>query len=806
MSCAACSARVERSVSSLDGVEVCSVNLLTNSMTVEGSVAPDIVIEAVKHAGYGARISTAKTTNADCADKQKKEHNDIILRLITSALILLPLMYISMGHVMLSAPLPKYISHAPMSVAITEAILSGVILLLNRRFFISGVRAALHRAPNMDTLVSLGSGVSYVYSVILLFSVNSHEDLHGLYFESAAMILVLITLGKLLESYSKGKSTNAIKELLRLSPKTAIVQRNGKEEILPVDEVAVDDVLVLRAGDTVPVDAVVLEGEGAFDESSLTGESVPQEKTVGDTLYTATVNTNGYILCRAEKVGEDTTLASIIKTVSDAAASKAPIAKIADKVSGIFVPIVLGIALLTAAIWMISGAQTGHALTRGISVLVISCPCALGLATPVAIMVSSGKGAGAGILYKSAAALEQTGKTKIVALDKTGTLTYGRPKVTEVHVCEGTSRQRLLSVALSLEQKSEHPLARAIVEYASENSVSPCSSEKIEILSGSGIKGTVESKASYGGNARYISSITEIPDDIKATADELSKNGKTPLFFADEDGLLGLISVSDEPREDSAEAIQLLSDMGINSVMLTGDNALTAQAIADKLGIKRVLSGILPNEKATAIRELQKEGSVLMVGDGINDAPALTVADVGMAIGAGTQIAIESADVVLMHSSPTDIAKAIKLSRHTLRNIKENLFWAFFYNAVGIPLAAGVFSSTLGWELSPMFGALAMSMSSLCVVSNALRLNLVSLYDKKKQEKTDAVITLYIDGMMCSHCEAAVTKVLGSFDGITVTEISHENGTAKITSTGKLPYDDIKEALAKEDYELTKMK
>ena len=737
MSCAACSARVERAVSSLGGVESCSVNLLTNSMIAEGTATDEEIIEAVKMSGYGAARSgekNAKPCKNDNKDLQKEEKRHILVRLIASAVILIPLMYVSMGVVMLGLPMPSFLPSSPLSLALFQLLSSGVIIFLNRAFFINGIKGVLSWAPNMDTLVSLGSGVSYIYSTVTLVRMFSESDtalqtelLHGLYYESAAMILVLITVGKLLEAHSKGKTTNALKALMKLSPRTALLVRNGERVEVPIEEVKCGDIFAVMAGGSVPVDGTVLEGSAAVDESSLTGESIPAEKDVGSQVYASTINKNGYILCRATKVGEDTTLAQIIKTVSDAAASKAPIAKTADRVSGVFVPIVLTIALVTTVVWLILGEAVGYALARGISVLVISCPCALGLATPVAIMVGSGKGASNGILYKSATALEQAGKTDIVAIDKTGTLTLGTPSVTDVIPTDGVSESTLLSYACALEEKSEHPLAAAIVKYAKENSIPTCACSDVEILAGNGIKGTVEGKEIYGGSVHYIESMIPLGEDVHLCADKLAQQGKTPILFSDGERLLGMIAAADEIREESKDAVRRLQDMKIKVVMLTGDNELTARAVAEKLGIDEVMAGILPSGKADAVKQLKEQGRVLMVGDGINDAPALTVADVGVAIGAGTQIAIDSADVVLVHSSPLDIVSAIRLSRHTLKNIRQNLFWAFFYNLIGIPLAAGVFIPIFGWELAPMFGAMAMSLSSFCVVSNALRLNIVKI-------------------------------------------------------------------------------
>ena len=735
MHCAACSARVERTVSALEGVTECNVNLLTNSMTVEGSISPEVVIKAVKKVGYGAKLTDERLSHSsDISNEDEKEKKKILLRLGISLAFLMMLMYVSMGHVMYKAPLPSFLSGNPVRIAFLEALLSGILIFINRHFFISGIKGVLNKAPNMDTLVALGSGVSYIYSTVMLILMLGTTDvtaqtehLHGLYYESAAMILVLITVGKLLEAYSKGKTTNAIKALMKLTPRTALLVKDGERVEVPIDEVKCGDIFAVMAGGSVPVDGIVLEGNAAIDESALTGESIPSDKEAGDHVYASTINKNGYILCQATKVGEDTALAGIIKAVTDAAATKAPIAKIADKVSGIFVPIVLAIAFITTAIWLIVGESVGFALARGISVLVISCPCALGLATPVAIMVGSGKGASNGILFKNATALEQTGKTNIIAIDKTGTLTLGSPAVTDIIAADGTDTNTLLSLAYALESKSEHPLARAVVKYAQDNSVHAPKADEIEILAGNGIKGSINGKTVYGGSMRFIEGLIDVQSDIKNSADELASQGKTPLFFSDSEHLLGIIAVSDEIRAESAQAVAKLTEMGIKVVMLTGDNEKTARAVADKLGINEVMAGILPAEKASAVEALKKDGRVLMVGDGINDAPALTAANVGMAVGAGTQIAIESADVVLTGSSPLDIPAAIKLSRFTLRNIKQNLFWAFFYNMIGIPLAAGVFIPILGWQLEPMFGAMAMSLSSFCVVSNALRLNVAKI-------------------------------------------------------------------------------
>ncbi len=810
MSCAACSSRVERAVSKLDGISSCSVNLLTNSMTVEGDVSPEVVIAAVRDAGYGASVDTKDAgqaaKNTDGSEKEDNaERRAIILRLSASVFFLCILMYISMGHVMWGAPLPVFFEENPITVALAQALLSGIVLVINQRFFVSGIKGVLHGAPNMDTLVALGSGVSYLYSTYTLFLMCAQRDtsaqahyLHGSYFESAAMILTLITVGKLLEAHSKGKTANALKALIKLTPKTAVLLRDDIEVTVPAEEVRRGDVFIVKAGDSIPVDAVVIRGSAAVDESSLTGESIPADKEAGDTVYTATVNKLGYLVCEATKVGEDTTLSQIIKMVSDASATKAPIAKIADKVSGIFVPFVIAVAVITTAVWLICGAEVGFALARGISVLVISCPCALGLATPVAIMVGSGKGASCGILFKNATALEQAGKTSIVAIDKTGTLTSGQPAVTDVSSADGVSETDLVSYAYSIEKKSEHPLARAIVNYAEENSVSALDTDEVEILSGSGIVATVGGRRVHGGSLKYMQSIVKLDTDILQKADKLAMQGKTPMFFSVEDRLLGMIAVADKIKEESREAVSELRDMGIEVVMLTGDNEKTARAVADMIGIDSVIAGILPDGKEKAVRELRTRGKVLMVGDGINDAPALTAADTGMAIGAGAQIAIDSADVVLVNSSPLDIVAAIKLSRATVKNIHQNLFWAFSYNMIGIPLAAGAFISLLGWELDPMFGALAMSLSSFCVVTNALRLNLRDIHstkrDKKqkqnpKEEVKQMEKTIKIEGMMCPHCEARVKKILEETDGVLSAQVSHTAGTAIVTTDSSVSDD-----------------
>ena len=831
MSCAACSARVEKAVSKVEGVDCCSVNLLTNSMTVEGSAASQSIIDAVKAAGYGASLENEKKANGQDAASDEKEKNPearaLVMRLISSAVFLCALMYISMGHMMWGFPLPSFFEQNPTATALAQLVLSTVVLVINQRFFISGAKGLMHGAPNMDTLVALGSGVSYLYSLYTLFLMCSESDpsvlmsyLHGLYFESAAMILTLITVGKLLESHSKGKTTNALKALMKLSPKSAILLRDGTEVSVPIDEVRKGDIFVVKAGESVPADGVVIEGNGAVDESSLTGESIPVDKEKSDAVYAATVNRNGYLICEATKVGEDTALSQIIKMVSDASATKAPSAKIADKVSGIFVPFVITVALITTAVWLISGESLGFSLARGISVLVISCPCALGLATPVAIMVGSGKGASNGILFKNATSLEQTGKTQIAAVDKTGTLTLGQPTVTDI-IANGVTDNELLTYAYTLEKKSEHPLAWAVVKYAQEHNITAKESESFKVLSGNGLSAQIDGKSFFGGSMKYIGGIVDIDEKNQKTADALAEEGKTPLFFSDGTKLYGIIAVADKIKEESKHAVAELRSMGIKVVMLTGDNEKTARAVARQIGVDSVMAGILPDGKEKAIRELKAHGKVLMVGDGINDAPALTCADTGVAIGAGTQIAIDSADVVLVNSNPADIAAAIKLSRHTIRNIHQNLFWAFFYNMIGIPLAAGVFIPLFGWELNPMFGAAAMSLSSFCVVTNALRLNLVKLHkNNKSSQGKDAKAkntftvtgenkmekTMKIEGMMCPHCEARVKQTLEALSEVESAEVSHKSGTAVVTLSADISDEKLSEAVTAQGYKVTECK
>lgn len=804
MSCAACSARVEKAVSQTEGVSLCSVNLLTNSMTVEGSATDEAIIAAVTAAGYGASVKTTDTNKNVNNNSHNKEFKGVLNRLITSIVLLVPLMYLSMGYVMWGAPLPEFLASNPIAVAIIQLVISGAILVVNRKFFISGFRSALNLAPNMDTLVALGSGVSYVYSifttVMMIGADNPHHLLHQLYFESAAMILTLITVGKMLEARAKGRTTDAINSLIDLTPKTATVVREGKELSVLASEVEVDDIFLVRPGETIPVDGVVIQGSSSINEAALTGESVPVDKQVGDKVLAATQNTSGFIKCRATKVGNDTAIASVIKMVEDASASKAPIAKIADRVSGIFVPVVLGIALVTILGWMLIDGNLSHAISRGISVLVISCPCALGLATPVAIMVGSGVGAKCGILFKSAEALELTGRAKVVALDKTGTITQGEPVVVDLICSPSFTERELLSVAYAIESMSEHPLAKAIVAYT-EDYNDGMEVTDFKALSGSGVYCKIRNSKFemineiYGGSYKFISTICDI-SSFDEDYERLSSEGKTPIFFVKDKKPLGLIALADTVREDSAEAIADMKKLGLRVVMLTGDNSRTAEAIGKLAGVDEVISDLLPDGKEQTIRTLAEEGRVIMVGDGINDAPALTRADVGMAIGGGTDIAIESADVVLVRDSLSDVLNAVRLGRSVLRNIHQNLFWAFCYNIIGIPLAAGLF----GLELNPMFGAAAMSLSSFCVVTNALRLNTFKpKYNKtnkieeksikteiksKETEVEPMKITMKIQGMMCPHCEGRVRDALSALDCVELAEVSHERDEAIITPNG----------------------
>ena len=835
MSCAACSARVEKAVSKVPGVTSCSVSLLTNSMGVEGTASADAIISAVEEAGYGAsekghasdHTQGQSLSIAEEADSLKdRETPKMKRRLIASLCFWIPLMYLSMGHMMWNWPVPSALAENHMAIGLVELLLTTMIMVINQKFFISGFKGLIHKAPNMDTLVALGAGASYVYSLYALFAMSAaltRQDMagamsymHEFYFESAATILTLITVGKLLEAISKGRTTDALKSLMKLAPKTATVVRNGVEEVVSIEQVRKGDVFVVKPGENIPVDGIVLEGTSAVNESALTGESIPVDKNIGDSVSAATLNQSGYLRCEASRVGEDTTLSQIIQMVSDAAATKAPIAKIADRVSGVFVPAVIGIALVTLAVWLIAGQTIGFALSRAISVLVISCPCALGLATPVAIMVGNGMGAKNGIMFKTAVSLEETGKTQIVALDKTGTITSGEPKVTDMFPADGITEQELLTIAWALEKKSEHPLAHAILAKAEETpSLEKFETEDFQAVPGNGLSGKVNGSLICGGNLNFISQNAEISDKIKETAEKLAEEGKTPLFFSRDRKLIGIIAVADVIKEDSPEAIRELQNMGIHVVMLTGDNERTARAIGAQAGVDEVIAGVLPDGKESVIRSLKKKGKVAMVGDGINDAPALTRADMGIAIGAGTDIAIDAADVVLMKSRLTDVPAAIRLSRATLRNIHENLFWAFFYNVIGIPLAAGVWIPLFGWQLNPMFGAAAMSLSSFCVVSNALRLNWFKMYDPskdrkiktKKTNKEDKTMTktIKIEGMMCGHCEATVKKALEALSQVDSAEVSHEAGTAVVTLNSDVSDDVLKKAVEDKDYKVTEI-
>ena len=819
MSCAACSARVEGAVSALDGVDTCAVNLLSGSMVTEGDASEEEIILAVKNAGYDATVFDAKNTKTvenDNDSLQNSEKKATLARLISSAVLLIPLMYISMGVVMAGLPMPPFLPSSGLSLALYEFIISSVILIINRKFFINGTKGALHLAPNMDTLVSLGSGASYIYSIVILFmmceltveGLDTTHHLHGLYFESVAMILVLITLGKYFEAIAKGKTTSAVKSLMDLSPKRATVIRDGTELEISAEELLVGDIFVVRPGDGVPADGIVVEGASSIDESMLTGESVPAEKQMGDRVYSATVNGRGFLKCRAVGVGEDTTISQVVRLVEDAAATKAPISRLADKISGIFVPAVILIAIATAAVWLLLGASLGEALTRGVAVLVISCPCALGLATPVAVMVGCGVGAKMGLLYKTAEALELMGKSKVVALDKTGTVTSGKMRVSGIYPLGSYTEEGLLSLAFSLEKKSEHPLARAVCEYA-ESRVDFKEIEDFEAIVGGGVKGIIGGKEALGGSYRFIRE--RMSADADALYEKLSSEGKTPIFFALSGALAGAIAISDTPREDSRAAISLLKKMGLRVVMLTGDNELTAAQIAGEVGITEIRAGLLPADKEAAIRALSAEGGVVMVGDGINDAPSLTSADVGVAVGGGTDIAIEAADVVLVKNSLIGVVNAVRLGRATLRNIKENLFWAFAYNTLCIPLAAGALVGVLGFEMSPMIGAFAMSLSSLCVVSNALRLNRFKEWGsnineekitepKTIKEKENMKITLNIEGMMCPHCEARVKKALEAVEGVISAEVSHEKGNAVVEAAEGVSEKTLADAVIAQGY------
>ena len=824
MSCAACSARVEKAVSQVPGVTACSVSLLTNSMGVEGTASPQDIVAAVQAAGYGASPKGAEGTAAPSQDEALLEdHETPVLkrRLLASLGFLIVLMYFSMGHMMWGWPLPGFFTDNHVAMGLVQLLLTVVVMVINQRFFISGFKSLWHRAPNMDTLVAMGSAAAFAYSTYALFAMTGAQVrgdaegvmgyMHEFYFESAAMILTLITVGKMLEARSKGKTTDALKGLMKLAPKTATVVRNGQETEVPIEQVAAGDVFVVRPGENIPVDGVVLEGSSAVNESALTGESIPVDKAEGDSVSAATINQSGFLKCRATRVGEDTTLSQIIRMVSDAAATKAPIAKIADKVSGVFVPAVITVAVVTTVVWLLAGQTFGFALARGISVLVISCPCALGLATPVAIMVGNGVGAKNGILFKTAVSLENAGKVDIVALDKTGTITNGTPVVTDVLAVEGTPEEELLRQAYALENRSEHPLARAVVQYAQEKQLSAGEVTDFQALPGNGLTAKQNGAVLAAGNLTFAEKHAEISDQTRRQADELAAQGKTPLFFLRDGTLLGVIAVADTIKEDSPRAVQELRNMGVRVVMLTGDNQRTAEAIGRQAGVDEVIAGVLPEGKESTIRQLQKQGSVAMVGDGINDAPALTRADVGIAIGAGTDVAIDAADVVLMKSRLADVPAAVRLSRATIRNIHENLFWAFFYNVIGIPLAAGVWIPLFHWQLNPMFGAAAMSLSSFCVVTNALRLNFVRVHDskrdrplknKRKKEQTTMEKTLKIEGMMCTHCEARVKKCLEELPGVTQAEVSHEKGTAVVTMTEDVPVGTMKKAVEDQGYQV----
>ena len=826
MSCAACSARVEKAVSAVPGVTSCSVSLLTNSMGVEGTASAQAVVSAVQAAGYGASLKGASCAPTAAAQEDAladRETPALKRRLIASLGFLLALMYVSMGHMMWGWPLPACLADNHVAMGLLQMLLTIAVMVINQKFFINGFRSLLHGAPNMDTLVALGAAASFGYSTYALFAMTGAQVrgdaaavmqyMHEFYFESAAMILALITVGKMLEARSKGKTTDALRSLMKLAPQTATLVRGGQEITVPIAQVRRGDVFVVRPGESIPVDGVVLEGESAVNESALTGESIPVDKAVGDSVSAATTNQSGFLRCEATRVGEDTTLSQIIKMVSDAAATKAPIAKVADRVSGVFVPTVIALAILTTAVWLLCGQSIGFALARGISVLVISCPCALGLATPVAIMVGNGLGAKNGILFKTAVSLEETGKTEIVALDKTGTITQGEPRVTDVLPAEGMTQGALLSLAAALEQRSEHPLARAVMMRAEEDGLTAVPVGDFRALPGNGLTATLSGETLLGGSLSFVSSRVDVPRSIRQKAEALAEEGKTPLLFAQAGRLAGVIAVADVIKADSPAAIAALRNMGIRVVMLTGDNEKTARAIGRLAGVDEVIAGVLPEGKESVIRRLQAQGRVAMVGDGINDAPALTRADIGIAIGAGTDVAIDAADVVLMKSRLSDVPAAIRLSRATLRNIHENLFWAFFYNVIGIPLAAGVWIPLFGWTLNPMFGAAAMSLSSFCVVSNALRLNLFKLHDagkdkkinrhSKHKEETTMVKTMKIEGMMCGHCEAAVKKALEAIDGVASAEVSHTDGTAVVTLSKPVENAALRKAVEDKDYTVT---
>ena len=838
MSCASCSARVEKAVSKVPGVTSCSVSLLTNSMGVEGSVDPQVIISAVEQAGYGASLKGAeKRTGGALTEASALEDQETPIlkrRLIASVGFLLILMYVSMGHMMWNWPLPAWFRDNHVAMGLVQMILAAIVMVINQKFFISGFKSLWHRSPNMDTLVAMGSMASFVWSVYVLFAMTRAQVdgnteavmayMMDFYFESAAMILTLITVGKMLEARSKGKTTDALKSLMKLAPKTAVVLRNGAEETISIEQVQKGDMFVVRPGENIPVDGRILEGSSAVNEAALTGESIPVDKTRGDLVSAATINQSGFLKCEATRVGEDTTLSQIIKMVSDAAATKAPIAKIADKVSGVFVPVVIAIAVVTTLVWLLAGQTVGYALARGISVLVISCPCALGLATPVAIMVGNGVGAKHGILFKTAVSLEEAGRVQIVALDKTGTITSGTPKVTNVLPANGYSEAQLLAEAASLEQRSEHPLAKAIMEQQEEQKLSLTEISDFQALPGNGLQASVADGTLLGGSMKFVSSQVTVPEKLQRQAEGLAEEGKTPLFFAKNGVLSGIIAVADVIKEDSPQAVKEMQNMGIRVVMLTGDNERTARAIGAQAGVDHVIAGVLPEGKESVIRRLKEQGKVAMVGDGINDAPALTRADMGIAIGAGTDIAIDAADVVLMKSRLSDVPAAIRLSRATLRNIHQNLFWAFFYNVIGIPLAAGVWIPIFGWTLNPMFGALAMSLSSFCVVSNALRLNLFQIRNAEKDrpikhpvslsldssgegENAEGTIqkTMQIKGMMCAHCEARVKKALEALPEVTQAVVSHETGTAIVSMTQPVEDAVLKQAVEEQEYKVKKI-
>lgn len=838
MSCAACSARVEKAVSKVDGVTSCSVSLLTNSMGVEGSAPAAEIIRAVEEAGYGASLKGGTSGARAGASSAVSEQEDMLRdretpllkkRLAASLVFLVILMYFSMGHMMWGWPVPAFFAENHVAMGILQLLLTAIVMVINQKFFISGFRGLIHRSPNMDTLVALGSSAAFGYSVVALFAMTDaqmrgdHQAvmgyMHEFYFESAAMILALITVGKMLEARSKGKTTDALKSLMKLAPKTAVILSEGEEREIPVEQVKKGDIFVVRPGENIPVDGVIIQGSSAVNESALTGESIPVDKETGDQVSAATINQSGFIKCEATRVGEDTTLSQIIQMVSDAAATKAPIAKVADKVSGVFVPAVIAIAIVTIIVWLLAGQTIGFALARGISVLVISCPCALGLATPVAIMVGNGMGAKNGILFKNAVSLEETGRTQIVVLDKTGTITSGEPTVTDILPAEGYSGDELMDLAAALEAKSEHPLARAIIKAAADSGRQTAEVSQFKALPGNGLSAVLNGKELYGGNHKFISNITEVPAGMARQAEELAASGKTPLFFAAGGDLIGIIAVADVIKDDSYEAVREMRNMGIRVVMLTGDNERTARAIGKEAGVDQVIAGVMPEGKESVIRQLKEKGKVAMVGDGINDAPALTRADIGIAIGAGTDVAIDAADIVLMKSSLLDVPAAIRLSRATLRNIHENLFWAFIYNVIGIPLAAGVFISLVGWQLNPMFGAAAMSLSSFCVVSNALRLNWFKMYDPKsdhkiknklkesdwEKEKETMNKTMKIEGMMCAHCEAAVKKALEELPQVEQAEVSHEKGTAVVTLSADIADEKLKKAVEDKDYKVTEI-